>query len=66
MLDHDITRCRGEGNAGQICASRNLCLRFLAIAEDVAREESTGLRFFHSYAGMLCKLPRWPFFWPIE
>jgi len=66
MLDDDLTRCRGEGNSGAVCPRRDQCDRFRAIAEDLVREERTGLRLFHSYAAMLCRPPQYAFFWPVE
>ena len=65
MLDDDLTRCRGEGNSGAVCPRRDQCDRFRAIAEDLVREERTGLRLFHSYAAMLCRPPNYPFFWEV-
>ena len=66
MLDNDLTRCRGEGNAGTVCQRRDQCDRFRAIAEDLAREERTGIRPFRNYSAMLCRPPNWVFFWPVE
>jgi len=66
MLDNDLTRCRGEGNAGTVCPHRDRCDRYLAIAEDAAMEDRTGQRPFRSYAAMMCKPPIWDFFWPAD
>jgi hypothetical protein len=66
MLDSDLTRCRGEGNAGTVCPRRDQCDRFRAIAEDLAMEERTELRPFLNYSAMLCRPPNWPFFWPAD
>jgi len=64
MLDNDITRCQGEGNAGTVCARRLQCQRYLAIAEDVAIDSPTALRTFRNYSAMLCRPPNYPFLWP--
>lgn len=65
MLDSDLTRCLGVGNAGAICNRRNACDRHLAIAEDEAREARTGQRPFRSYADMLCRPSAMAYFWPV-
>jgi hypothetical protein len=64
MLDNDITRCQGEGNAGAICARRQECQRYLAIADDVA-DTNIFPRPHRSYAAMICRAPNYPFFWPV-
>ena len=66
MLDNDITRCRGEGNAGTVCARRQECARYLAIAEDVAGTSGIFLRPFRSYSAMLCRPPNYPVLWPMQ
>jgi hypothetical protein len=66
MLDNDITRCRGEGNDGYLCPLRNQCVRFKAIAEDLANDKYNRTSEFRSYSGKLCRSPNWPFFWPVE
>jgi hypothetical protein len=66
MLHNDITRCRGEGSAGAVCAHRLECARYLAIAEDVVKSEQTGLWPFRSHAAMLCRPPNFPFLWPAD
>lgn len=65
-LDSDITRCRGEGNYGTVCYRRVECDRFLAIAEDEARDAKTGQRPFRRQAAMLCRPPNMAFFWPVD
>ena len=66
MLDNDLTRCLGAGNAGTICQRRAECDRYLAIAEDEARDARTGQRPFRRHAGMLCQPPNMAYFWPVE
>jgi len=61
MLDNDITRCRGEGNAGAVCARRLECARFRTIDEDAASHTPQPHR---SYSAMLCRPPNYPFLWP--
>jgi hypothetical protein len=65
MLDNDITRCRGEGNAWTVCARRLQCQRYLTIAEDVAGTSGVLPRPFRSYSAMLCRPPNYPFLWPV-
>jgi hypothetical protein len=66
MLDNDLTRCLGEGNAGAICQRRQECDRYLAIAEDEARDARTGQRPFRRMEVMLCRPPNMAYFWPVE